>query len=100
MEAGEQAAAVIPRTGASPDTDEIAESLRSYISRHKVPEYWQVVDSFPLNAPFLLWLFKLYLKWPDKLTNANFNYPSTMKYSLYKPASQNLLLTSIRLKVE
>lgn len=48
---GEQvAAAIIPRAGHSPDPEEIAEFLRQRISRHKVPKFWQVLESLPLNA--------------------------------------------------
>ncbi|MDB5972346.1 MAG: AMP-dependent synthetase [Hydrocarboniphaga sp.] len=48
---GEQvAAAVIFRGGQSATADELVEFLRSRIARHKVPKFWHVVDTLPVNA--------------------------------------------------
>lgn len=48
---GEQvAAALILKPGNTVDTDQVAEFLRTRISRHKVPVFWQVKSSLPLNA--------------------------------------------------
>lgn len=48
---GEQvAAAVIPRPGCSPDPEGLTQYLQGRIARYKVPKFWRVVDSFPLNA--------------------------------------------------
>ena len=47
---GEQVvAAVIARAGHTPDTAALTAFLQTRIARHKVPKFWRVVDSFPLN---------------------------------------------------
>jgi fatty-acyl-CoA synthase len=48
---GEQpAAAVRLRAGAECSQEELAEFLRAHLARHKVPRFWQFVESFPLTA--------------------------------------------------
>jgi fatty-acyl-CoA synthase len=43
-------AAVIRRSGASVDEEEIKEYVRSRMARHKTPRYVRFVDSFPMTA--------------------------------------------------
>jgi fatty-acyl-CoA synthase len=48
---GEQiAVAIVLRTGCSADADALGSFLQRRIARHKVPKYWQFVDSLPVNA--------------------------------------------------
>jgi len=48
---GEQvAAALVPRAGRTIDTEALTEWLRTRISRHRVPRFWQVRDALPTNA--------------------------------------------------
>jgi fatty-acyl-CoA synthase len=48
---GEQpAAAVRLKAGASCSSEQLAEFLREHLARHKVPRFWQFLDTFPLTA--------------------------------------------------
>lgn len=48
---GEQvAAALVPRAGRTIDPKALTEWLRTRISRHRIPKFWQVRESLPTNA--------------------------------------------------
>ena len=57
---GEQVAcALIARPGRCIDIPALEESLRTRLSRHKVPKIWRVVEEFPLNASGKVQKFRL-----------------------------------------
>jgi len=57
---GEQVlAAVQLKNGLSASADEFIEFCKGKIARHKIPKYWEFVDSYPMTASGKIQKFKL-----------------------------------------
>lgn len=57
---GEQVLAAIQlKNGHSPEADEFAEFCKGKIARHKIPKYWEFVDSYPMTASGKIQKYKM-----------------------------------------
>ena len=43
-------ACIVRKEGATVTAEEMTEYIRSHMARHKVPQYIEFMDSFPMNA--------------------------------------------------
>ncbi len=67
---GEQVLAAIQlKNGHKPEEDEFAEFCKGKIARHKIPKYWEFVDSYPMTASGKIQKYKMKEIFAEKYKN-------------------------------